>query len=142
METPSILLHALLDFMNGYTRLALGFAALLLVRNHLDQVVDTQDRNSSLGSGSQRFDLGDGWLQNTGLDIVAELAVQQIQSIPFESPVTLVGSRCLGSILVGPELGNEVSGVLGSIHRQGFGDHEERVGEFGNGELLAGALAC
>ncbi len=38
------------------------------------------------------------------------------------------------------ELGNEVSGVQGSIHRQSPGNDEEGVGKLGHCQLLTGSL--
>jgi hypothetical protein len=38
------------------------------------------------------------------------------------------------------QLGDELGGVLGGVDCEGFGDDEEGLGEFADGELLAGAL--
>ncbi|CAN7937303.1 unnamed protein product, partial [Ixodes hexagonus] len=35
---------------------------------------------------------------------------------------------CLGAVVVGPELGHQVSGVLGRVHSQRLGDHQQGAG--------------
>ena len=48
----------------------------------------------------------------------------------------LLAGLCLRGVVVGPQLGHEVGGVLGCIHRQRLGDDEQRVGKLGDGQLL------
>jgi hypothetical protein len=56
-------------------------------------------------------------------------------------PATRVtDGRGLSRVVVGAELGDEFSRVFGGVDGEGLGDHEEGGGEFGDGELFAGAL--
>ena len=51
-----------------------------------------------------------------------------------------VGRGALGEGMAGAELGDELGGVDGGVDGEGFGDDEERLGEFADGELFARAL--
>ena len=42
--------------------------------------------------------------------------------------------------MAGSELGDEFRGVLCGVYGEGFGDGEERSGEFANGELFTRSL--
>ena len=42
--------------------------------------------------------------------------------------------------MVGAELGHQVGGVLGGVDAKGVGNHQQRLGERADGELLAGTL--
>ena len=43
-------------------------------------------------------------------------------------------------MVVGAELGHQVGGVLGGVDAKGVGNHQQRLGERADGELLAGTL--
>ena len=61
-----------------------GFFGRLFVGNEFDEVVDPEDRNGGFGGELETLHLGDGWLQNTGLLIVADGALEQIQTDPLQ----------------------------------------------------------
>lgn len=110
---------------------------LSLLGCYCDHVVNTQDRQRSLGGRAQRTDLGQSRLQNTSVHIVADLSLHQIQTVPLQSLSRLVVLR---SVMVHTEGCNKICRVLGSVDSQGLGDHKKSVGKLGNGQLFAGAL--
>ncbi len=58
---------------------------LALFGCYCDHVVNTEDRERRLGSRSQSTDLGQRGLEHTRMDIVADLALHEIQTIPLQS---------------------------------------------------------
>ena len=43
----------------------------------------------------------------------------------------------LRGVVVSPQLGNQVTGVLSSVDSKGLGNNQQRLGEVSNGELLS-----
>jgi hypothetical protein len=105
-----------------------------------DTVVDSQQTGGCLQRTLQTLDFTDSWLQNTSLDIVSDLALEQVETVEHELTLGVTGGCVLSSIVVRSELGHEVGRVLCSVERQGLGDGKKRSSEFGNGKLFTGAL--
>jgi hypothetical protein len=52
----------------------------VLLRVELDHVVDPQNRDSRLGREAQTLDLANGGLHHTGREVVAHLALEQVEA--------------------------------------------------------------
>ena len=78
---------------------------VLLLRNKLDHIVDSQDGNGSLSCKSQGVNLGNHWLQNSCLQVVPWGALGQVQTAVLElqslwlSLTLLLGGGVQGSQL-------------------------------------------
>ena len=92
-----------------------------------------EDGDCSLGGEFQRFDFGDCGLEHSGLLVVSDDSLVEVETAVLEVGVLLLGLR---GVVVSPQLGHEVTGVLGGIDGQGLGDHQQGLGEVSDGELL------
>jgi hypothetical protein len=112
----------------------------LLGVNKLDHIVNSEDGNGSLSSELKTLDLGHSRLKDTGLKVVANLTVHQVQtSVDQLSLLSVTGVSLLSSVVEDAELGNEISGVLGSVDSQSLGNDKESLGELSDGKLFTGA---
>lgn len=108
------------------------------LRLKLDEVVDSEDGDGRLGGELQRLYLRDRGFEDTGQHVVPEGAVGEIQAVVLEVLVLLVARVGLARVVIGPQLGNQVRGVLGRVDCQGLGNDEQGLGEVGDGQLLSG----
>ena len=107
-----------------------------LLRVKLDQVVDAQDGERRLGGELDALELGKRRLEHALAEVVLQLALDEVEAVTREVRLVRLG---LARVVVRPELGDEIRGVLGGVHRERLGNHEKRLGKLGDGELLAGS---
>lgn len=96
-------------------------------------VIDPQQTRRSLERALQTLDLRDGRLQNPGLSVIPDLAVDEIQTVHHQSSLRVPYRGVLSGIVISSELGYQVGTVLGSVDGEGLWDGQERRGEFCNG---------
>mmetsp|Transcript_6829 Transcript_6829/g.27919 ORF Transcript_6829/g.27919 Transcript_6829/m.27919 type:complete len:430 (+) Transcript_6829:71-1360(+) len=107
---------------------------LRVVRGHPGEVVYTQDGDRRLRGELNGLDLRHGRLEHALLEIVANDAVHQVEPVPRE---VLLARLVLRGVMVRPQLGHQVSSILRRVDCQRLGDHQQRLGELRNGQLLA-----
>ena len=61
-----------------------SITSFLGLRREFDHVVDAENGDGGFGGELETLHLGDGWLQNTGLLIVADGAFEEIQADPLQ----------------------------------------------------------
>lgn len=110
---------------------------LTLLRRHSNHIINAEDRQCSLSGRTQGTDLGQSRLQHSSMDVITDLALDQIQSIPLQS---LARRVLLGSVMVHTELRHQICRVLGCIYSQRLGDHKQCVRKLCNRQLLTRAL--
>jgi hypothetical protein len=114
----------------------------LLFRIQLDHGINTHDGNASLNSTLELLELTHARLKHTSLEAVMDTALCQVE--PVVAVFLLLGNGLLlfvgfafldtlGDSVSLAELGNEFGGVFSSVHGEGLGDDEERLGEFADG---------
>lgn len=122
---------------------------LLRLWVQLNNRINTHDGNASLDSTLELFDLAHARFEHTSLEAVVDPPLHQVETVVLvglllgDGLLFLVGIAFLYALREGvadTELGDEFGGVLGCVDSQGLGDDEEGLGEFADGELLAGAL--
>lgn len=122
---------------------------LPLLRVQLDDRIDTHDGDAGLDGTLELLDLAHAGLQHACLEGVVDAALREIKAVVAvrlllgDGLLFFVGVailHTLGKGVADSELSNELGGVLGGVHGQGLRNHEERLSEFTDGELLAGAL--
>lgn len=86
---------------------------LLLVWRQLDHIVDPENRNGSFGGKSNRFDLGNHRLEDTGLQVVSWSSVEEIQPAVLQFKLLFVGlALLLGGGVQHSEFGHQFGGVF------------------------------
>jgi hypothetical protein len=108
-----------------------------LFGGQFDHIVNPQDGNGSLSGEFDGVDLRDHRLQHSCSQVVAALALQQVQTAVFEietGRVLLIG--LLGSSVQGTQFGDKLSCVLSSVNGEGLGDDIEGLAELRNSDLF------
>lgn len=121
----------------GTDLMAVAIILLALLGCNCDHIINTEDRQGSLGGGAQGTDLGQSRLKDTSMDVIANLSLDQVKTVPLEALARLVG---LGSVVVDTKGSNKVGRVLSSVDSQSLGDNQKGVGKLGNGQLLTRTL--
>lgn len=115
----------------------MGGGLFSLFGGQLDHIINPQDGDGSLSGEFKRVDLGDHRLQYTSSQVVAALALQQVQTAVFELQTLGISlSRHLRGGVEGAKLGDQLGGILGSVDCQSLGDNVEGLAELRNGDLL------
>ena len=79
------------------------------------------------------FYLGNGWLEDSRLLVVPDHSLVEIEAVVLELGVLRLG---LAAVVVRAQLGHQVGRVLGGVDGQGLGDHQQRLGKLGDGQLF------
>ena len=98
------------------------------------QYILPEDGDCGLCSELQRFDLGDGGLEHTGLLVVPNHPFIEIQATILQLLMLLLG---LAGVVVGSQLGDQVRGVLRCVYRQGLWNDQQGLGKVSNGKLFS-----
>jgi len=121
----------------GTVLMAVAIILLALLGCNCDHIINTEDRQGSLGGGAQSTDLGQSRLKDTSMDVITNLSLEQVKTVPLKALTRLVS---LGSVVVDTKGSNKVSRVLGSVNSQSLGDNQKGVGKLGNGQLFTRTL--
>ena len=106
---------------------------LSLLWLQLDHVVDPQDGDGGPCGKLQGLDVRDGGLKDAGLLVVPDHPLVEVEAAVLQLLMLLLG---LAGVVVGPQLGHQVRGVLGRVDCQGLGDHQQGLGKISNSKLL------
>mmetsp|Transcript_19377 Transcript_19377/g.73258 ORF Transcript_19377/g.73258 Transcript_19377/m.73258 type:complete len:350 (+) Transcript_19377:776-1825(+) len=105
---------------------------LLLLQ--LDHVVDAKDGDRRLHCETEGLDLRDGRLHDAGRQVVADAALDQIETRVLQLLPSAAGLR---GVVIRAEARHELGRVLGGVDAQHPRDDKERLGELGDRHLLA-----
>jgi hypothetical protein len=118
-------------------------------RVQLDHSVNTHDSDTCLDGTLQLLHLAHAGFQHTGFDRVDDSAFGQVKSVVL---VCLLLGDCLfffvgiaflnalGDCMANSKLSNKFGRILGCVDGESFGNDEEGLRKFTNGELFPGAL--
>jgi hypothetical protein len=105
-----------------------------------DAIIYSQQTRGGLESTLQTLNLTDRRFQNTRLEVIPHLAIDQVETIEHECPFGVTDGGALCGIVVCSKLGNEISRIFCGIDRQRLGDGQKSRCEFCDGELFTRAL--
>ena len=110
------------------------FVALLWLQ--LDEIVDPEDGDCGLGGELQTLDLGYRRFEDSGHHVISNGAVRQVEAKVFKGLDLFAARVGLVRVVVGPQLGHEIGGVLSGVDCQSLWDDEQRLGEVRHGKLF------
>lgn len=117
------------------TFVVVSTARLLLLQ--FDHVINTQDGDGSFSSEFQALHFADQRFEYSGLLVVQNFAILQIQARPFQMWHSLV---LLTFVVESTQFSHQLTRILRSISRQCFRDDQQRIRKLGNRQLLATGL--
>jgi hypothetical protein len=106
----------------------------------MNRIINPEEAHRRLKRALQTLHLAHRWLQHARSDIVPDLALEQIEPVPEQRTFRVSRGRILPRVVVGAQLRDEFSAVLGGVDGEGLGDGQQGVSELGDGELFAGTL--
>ena len=105
----------------------------------LDHVINTQDGNSSFSGELEGLNLGESWLEDTGIPVVSGLSIEKVKTTVDHSLLLLISIWSLGSVVEYSQSSDKIGGIFSGVHGQDLWNHQQSLREFSNGQLLTGS---
>ena len=110
-----------------------------LFRRDGNSIINPKQARSGLQRALQAPNLANRRLEHTSLEIIPDLALKQVQAVEAQVLLGVAAAGVLRRVVVSAQFRDEVGAVFGCVDCERLWDYEQRLCEFGNGELFPAA---